>query len=139
MGGNRHIVDPDRLAETFGIEWEKSDLHTFLDNEDNFSYCFKLKDKRGESGVELYINDETPNKVYLNIEQLNEYTSTINFGNITKVVYIPEYRKVRFESHTKTHYSVLEIYWRGQFGLIISNDEKYYSESVWGKKESLKK
>jgi hypothetical protein len=129
----KHIVDADKLAEIFGIEWEKSELHVFLDDKDGFSYCFKLRNKRGDSGIRLYLYDELPNQVSIDIESQNDYSSSIVFGNITKVKYIPKYRAVRLESHTKTHFSILKIYWRGQFDLLTGLKEENYSKSVWGK------
>lgn len=57
----------------------------------------------------------------------------ISFDNITKVVYIPKYRVVRLESHTKDHFSVLNIYWRGQFDLSCNWDAKIYPKTIWAK------
>jgi len=102
---------------------------------DKDTYNFVLNEKSREKSVILSITHSLPKTVSLSIELKNGYRSSVNFGNITKVVYIPKYRAVRLESHTKTHFSILKIYWREQFDLTSGWSEKMYSKTVWAKRK----
>lgn len=88
------------------------------------TYVFKLGDDSKYKIGSLWFHEDKLNEVNLTVIAKNEYRSTINFLNITKIVYFPKYRAVKFESHTKTHFSVLKVYWRGQFDLFSNWPEK---------------
>ena len=134
MKRKKHIINPNKLAKTFGIKWKKTNLlvDTKRGNKKE-SFVFDLKEKNKKSSVSLIFNHDMPRYVHINIEAKNGYHSSIDFENITKVVYIPQYRAVRLESHTKTHFSILKIYWRGQFDLISNYKEKVYPKTGWAK------
>lgn len=99
-------------------------------------YIFRLRTKpKDKTSAFLVFYDTLPKSIYLRIEELNGLQSSIDFENITRVKYIPKFRAVILESHTKTHFSVLKIYWRGQFDLSSNNPQKYYKDSAWDKKK----
>lgn len=135
----KHLIDPNQLAETFGIPWTHSveeDCETGKITEIyKDSYNFLLNEEGKEESMRLYFNNKYSNSVTLSIETKNGYGSEIYFSNITKVVYIPQYHAIRLESHTSTHYSVLKIYWRGQFDLTINGKEEIYHKTVWAKRD----
>lgn len=134
----KHVIDPNKLAETFGIPWTHSvekDCETGkITKVYKNSYNFLLNEEGREESMRLYFN-KFSNNVTLSIETKNGYGSTIYFSNITKVVYIPQYHAIQLESHTPTHYSVLEISWRGQFDLTINGEEETYPKTVWAKRD----
>ncbi len=135
----KHIIDPDRLAKTFSIQYK----HYVLDDcetgeiieENKNVFIFELNEPEREKSVELTFDHDSPDEVRLNIETKNNYNSKISLSGITNVVYIPQYHAVRLESHTKTHFSILKIYWRGQFDFDVNWDEKFYKDSVWSQRE----
>jgi len=134
MKRKKHIIDPNKLAKTFGIEWKKTNLLVDIKKGDKKeSFVFDLREKNKKPSISLIFNYDMPKCIHLNIETKNGYCSSIDFENITKVIYIPQYRAVRLESHTKTHFSILKIYWRGQFDLISNYEEKTYPKTVWAK------
>lgn len=127
----KHIINPQKLAETFNIKLEQGSVeegsHEYFGQ-----YIFRLKNKTADrTSVFLVFDDSMPCEVQLRVESLNGLESIIDFNNITKVKYIPEFRAMVIESHTKTHFSVLKLYWRGQFDLNLSIPKKYYKKSVW--------
>jgi hypothetical protein len=138
MGISKQKIDPEKLSKTFGIEYKKSSLYTPIGTKKKKTFHFSLEEKGKKKSVNLFYNPELPDSVFLQIETENGYSSYIEFSNVNKVTYISEYRKIIFESHTKTHFSILEVYWRGQFSLAHGWEEKIYSKSTWAKSDQIK-
>ncbi len=118
------IISAEKLSETFGIKYQRFDFR-YLE-EDGWhkvpAYRFWLGDKKGEKVIKMVI-EEGQDKVHLwEIIVKNGYRSTIDFENVTKVKYFPDYRKVEFTSEGSNFISKLSLWWRGQFDI-----------SVWGK------
>ena len=131
----KHIIDLEKLVTTFQLPLDLGSVkekHPQGIYEQFGQYIFRLRNTRKEKvSIFLVFDDSMPRDVQLRIEGLNGLESIIDFSKITKVKYIPEYRAVVFESHTKTHFSVLQLYWRGQFDLNMNIPKKYYKKSVW--------
>lgn len=126
----KNIIDPDKISKTFGIKYKKSWFYTEIGSNKKEAFQFVLKEKDGKETMDLFFNPNLPDLISLRIETKNGYQSSIDFYNITKVRYIPEYRKVIFESHGKVNSSILSVYWRGQFDLHSRIEEKGYSKTV---------
>lgn len=125
-------INPDKLSKTFKLKYKES--YGYILTEDGSkvkTYVFKLGDDRKYKTASLYFHEDKLDEVNLTVELKNEYRSSINFSHITKIVYIPKYRAVRFENHTSRYYSTLKIYWRGQFDLSCNWPEKEHNKTVW--------
>jgi len=137
----KHAIDPNRLAKTFQIKWRhpsREDPFFPIGKKgkvDRKTYNFILGEEGKEKSMVLSISHDRPRVVSILIEAKNGYQSSIDFGNLTEVIYIPKYRAVRLESNTKTHFSILKIYWRGQFDLSHGLPEGMYSKTIWAKRK----
>lgn len=128
-------INPDKLAKTLQLNYKLEKNKVYLENGQKIdSYIFDLGDDKKERAASLWFSQGL-NEVNLTIIAKNEYRSTVNFTNVTKVIYIPKYRAIRFESHTGNYFSILKVYWRGQFDLFNNWSEKNYKETVWAKRK----
>lgn len=134
---NKKNIDPDLLSNSFGIKYKvkKQTIYSPKGEESESVFSFNLKEKNKDSSMFIEVHSSLPNSIWLILETKNRYISKIDFSNITDVKYIPEYKKVIFESHTKTNFSILEVYSRGQFTLTHGWKESDYSKSVWNLKK----
>lgn len=129
-------INPGKLSKIFKVKYKESYDYVLTEESSKVkTYVFKLGDDREYKTASLYFHEDRLDEVNLTVELKNEYRSSINFTHITKIVYIPKYRAVRFESHTSRHYSILKIYWRGQFDLFSNLLGKNYKETVWVKRK----
>ncbi|KKR84655.1 MAG: hypothetical protein UU32_C0044G0002 [Candidatus Woesebacteria bacterium GW2011_GWB1_41_10] len=125
-------INFDKLSKTLGLSYKTEHDRVFTKNGEHvLSYVFHLGDDKKEKVCSLWFSEDRLNEINLTIIAKNEYRSSICFSNITKVVYVPKYRAVRFESYTKTHISTLKVYWRGQFDLTsyFKSVGKYVKDS----------
>lgn len=128
----RHVIDPKKLSQTFKLDYShEEDYET--GKKDLNSFNFNLAEPGRRECMMLSFSHSRPKSVTLKLEMPNGYLSFISFENITRVVYISKYRAIRLESHSKNAYSVLKIYWRGQFELQGNLLESIYPETVWAK------
>jgi len=134
----KNWIDIDKLANTLDIKYERSSLYVEEESKE-YSYCFNLfnleRVKRTIfDPVKLYISPQIQNTVFLQIRIYDKFLSTIDFGKITKVTFVPEHKKIIFESLEKNTVSVLEVYGCGMFELHYGLDKFIYKDTKWSKK-----
>lgn len=130
-------LNPKKISKTFKIAFKTEEDRAFANDDRIKSYVFSLGDDKNEKVCYLRFNADRLDEINLTTIAKNEYRSTVNFSNITEVIYIPKYRAVRFESHTGDFYSILKVYWRGQFDLFINWPEKTYKNTIWSEDKDI--
>lgn len=134
----KNWIDIDKLSDTLGIKYEKTSLYV-VEGSNEYSFCFKLYNsesikiikKRGFEPLKLFISPQIKNTVFLQTRIYEQYSSTIDFGKITDVTFIPEYKKVIFESMLESTFSILVIYGVGMFDLHYGGDKSVYKKTIW--------
>lgn len=117
----KHIIDPDKLAETFQLPWvhpgsEDYDIGEIVDK-DNDRYLFYLNENKKKSSMELYFRNAEPDTIFLRFEITNSYESFLYFRNIIYIEYLQEEKMICLKSKKVGHTYVLKLWWKGQFEL----------------------
>lgn len=108
-----HIIDPEKLAGTWGIPWEKREDNGEIVNENEF--IFRL------SGGQVFsLNHDEPNQIHLWANAHGQTTDWIGFNNITRVAYSAKTRSVAIESQGQDYFSDMHIKASGKFAIEIA-------------------
>lgn len=118
-----HIIDPERLATTWGIPWKKIEENGEVLDENQF--LFPLK-----GGQVFVLNQNEPNKIDFWANAHGQTTDLIEFNNITRVVYSKQRQAIAFESTDKDFYSEMLIKNSGKFTIAIAKPIRLYSVSL---------
>lgn len=121
-------IDIDKLSKTFGIkathpkdcnfDYDSREPKYLGEKIDKNKFDFELGDDKSQKFITLSLFKNNPDTVFLIWEDRNKLKSTLSFSNISKVIYNQEFRYVEFISKSKSTYSKLKIWGRGQFDFI---------------------
>jgi hypothetical protein len=131
-------LNPNKISETLKLDFKTTyDMVSSNSRIKTKSYIFKLGEDEKQKVASMYFHEDESDNINITVIEKNNYRSNIVFSKITKIVYIPKYRAVRFESHTKSYFSILKVYWRGQFDLFVNLQQRNYKKTIWAKEKSV--
>lgn len=118
-------IDIIKLSKTFSIkathpndcnfDYDSREFKYLGEKIDKNRFDFELGSDNDHKFITLSLFKDNPNNVFLIWEDKNKLRSTFSFSNISKVIHNQEFRYVEFISESKSTYSKLKIWWRGQF------------------------
>lgn len=119
-----HIIDPDTLAEVWGIAWEQIEEMGDGGVIDENEYVFTL-----EGGQVLVFSHDEPDQIRYWVNGHGRTTDVIEFKNISRVVYSKERQSLAVESVNGEWFSDMVIRASGKFSLTISTSMRLYVKS----------
>jgi len=129
----KHIIDPDKLSQTWGMEWKHYQVPIEEGGEDVGSYIFDMP-----NGVVVAFHVWSPAEIIVDPCEKGR----IVFENVSKVYYFKYQKMFVAEAVTSESFSEIRIYKDGDFAVKMSRgiyDYKYSFATIYKENEPVKK